>query len=544
VTEPNRLDELVGGKYRIVRFLASGGMGSVYEAQHTVVRRRFAVKFLHHELALRRELLARFQLEAEAAGALESEHVAAAVDFGIASDGAPYIVLEYLVGESLEHLLERDGCLPIERATNLVQQACRGVQAAHASGIVHRDLKPHNLFVCRREDGTDLVKVLDFGVAKLEFLEKSGAATRTGTVLGTPSYMSPEQARGEKNVDHLSDVYALGAILYELLSGKKPHPGESHNAILHHIATQPPLPLAESELPAALVAVVERALAGAASERPASAEELAVSLSPWARAEVWPAPKAEPSAPRHAEPSTTLPAPVELASAGAASVPAPESPRSSERESVAPPSGTPESIEVSRDRGSAAPERGGRSRIWLALAAAVVVAGAALVVLPAGSKHGAEPDGASSAAERVPAPSTAEALATAERRAAMLDSPLAPGPPPALVDAATTAQRAALPSSAVTAAPLRAANTAPGGAVAMHRSADGHASRASADAVSSPLPGAAVRAPSAESNGRPPGRPAAPAATEAAARHEAAEPASGLAPVRFDQHNPYTDQRP
>ena len=303
-----RSGEVVGGKYRIGRFLASGGMGSVYEAQHTLVKRRFAVKFLHPDLAQRRDLLARFQREAEAAGALESENVAASVDLGIAGDGSPYIVMEYLVGESLELLLERSGQLALERATDLVAQACRGVQAAHALGIVHRDLKPHNLFVCRREDGTDLVKVLDFGVAKLEVVEKSSAATRTGTVLGTPAYMSPEQARGEKDVDHHADIYALGAILYELLSGKKPHPGESHNAVLHHIATQPAVPLdsVAPGLPAELVELVARALSGDLAARPASAEALAQALAPWARREIWPAPVLELSAPRHPEPSTTL----------------------------------------------------------------------------------------------------------------------------------------------------------------------------------------------------------------------------------------------
>jgi serine/threonine-protein kinase len=380
VTEPNRLEEVVGGKYRIVRFLASGGMGSVYEAHHTVVRRRFAVKFLHHDLALRRELLARFQREAEAAGALESEHVAAALDFGIAPDGAPYIVLEYLVGESLEHLLEREGRLPIERATNVVQQACRGVQAAHAAGIVHRDLKPHNLFVCRREDGTDLVKVLDFGVAKLEVVEKNGAATRTGTVLGTPSYMSPEQARGERNVGHLSDVYGLGAILYELLSGKKPHPGDSHNAILHHIATQPALSLAlaEPNLPAALVAVVERAREGEPARRPASVEEFALALAPWARADVWPPPDLEPSAPRHAEPSTTLPAPE------------PEPARTT----VVPPS-APESLGVaSLDRKSARPKVAWRSRTALVLVTVGALLAGALTFALGRQTHSSEVDAA------------------------------------------------------------------------------------------------------------------------------------------------------
>jgi serine/threonine-protein kinase len=298
-----RIGELVGGKYRISRFLAAGGMGSVYEAQHTLVKRRFAVKFLHQELARKRDLLARFQREAEAAGRLESENVAAAVDLGVAPDGSPYIVMEYLVGESLEHLLEREGTLPVERATDLVQQACRGVQAAHAGGIVHRDLKPHNLFVCRREDGTDLVKVLDFGVAKLEVLEQNSAATRTGTVLGTPSYMAPEQARGEKGVGHATDVYALGAILYELLSGKKPHPGESHNAILHHISTQPAIALTAvtDGLPPELTAAVMRALAALPEDRPESAEALAQALASWVSHKSWPAPVLDRTTPAHAE---------------------------------------------------------------------------------------------------------------------------------------------------------------------------------------------------------------------------------------------------
>jgi eukaryotic-like serine/threonine-protein kinase len=301
-----RIGELVGGKYRLVRLLASGGMGVVYEAQHMLVRRRFAVKFLRPHLVEQRESLARFQREAQAAGALESENLTAAVDFGIGADGSPFIVMEYLVGESLQALLAREGRLPVERATDLVAQACRGIHAAHASGIIHRDLKPQNLFVCRREDGTDLLKVLDFGIAKLELVDKGNTATRTGAVLGTPAYMSPEQARGEKNVDHGADVYALGAILYELLTGEKPHPGSSHNAILHHIATQPAVPLAPENhaLPPALVEIVTRSLAIDPAERPRSAEALGQSLAPFLRRVVWPAAKVEESAPQHALPES------------------------------------------------------------------------------------------------------------------------------------------------------------------------------------------------------------------------------------------------
>jgi serine/threonine protein kinase len=306
--EPSWVGALVGGKYRVVRLLAKGGMGVVYEAQHAIVRRRFAIKFLRRALAERRDILTRFQREAEAAGALENDNVAAAVDFGISDDGTPYIVMEYLVGEDLASLLEREGRLPISRAADLAAQACRGVGAAHAAGIVHRDLKPHNLFVSRRDDGTDLVKVLDFGVAKLHAIDESSASTRTGMVLGTAAYMSPEQARGEKTIDQRADLYALGAILYELLSLRRPHPGESQNAILHHVATQQPVPLesVQPDLPAALVDAVGRALASDAAARPPSAEAFAQSIAPFGRREVWAAPPTDSSGVRASELSSTM----------------------------------------------------------------------------------------------------------------------------------------------------------------------------------------------------------------------------------------------
>jgi eukaryotic-like serine/threonine-protein kinase len=287
-----RLESVVGGKYRIVRFLAKGGMGAVYEAQHLVVKRRFAVKFLHADLAQRRDALARFKREAAAAGTLEGENIAAVVDFGMARDGAPYIVMEYLDGVDLGRLLAVTGPLPVGRAADLVLQACRGIEEAHAAGVIHRDLKPSNLFVCRRTGGTDLLKIVDFGVAKLVASETSSAVTRTGAMVGTPSYMSPEQARGEGVIDQRSDVYALGAIFYELLSGRPPHAGESFNAIIHHIATQPSLPLSceGREFPANLVELVNRALAASPADRQASAAQLAEELAPFASREIWPPP--------------------------------------------------------------------------------------------------------------------------------------------------------------------------------------------------------------------------------------------------------------
>jgi endoglucanase len=295
VTAPaarNRVGEIVGDKYRVVRFLAEGGMAAVYEARHVVVKRRFAIKFLRPDLSLQRGVLERFQREAETAGSLEKENVAAALDFGIAADGSPYIVMEFLVGETLAQLLARQRRSPIGRATDLCLQACRGLGAAHAAGIIHRDLKPQNLFVCRREDGCDLLKVLDFGVAKLEEAEQQGMVTRTGATLGTPFYMAPEQARGEKDCDERTDVYGLGAVFYELLSGQRPHVGNSNNAVLHHIATQPPIPLGEvtDGLPSPLVEIVQRCLARDPRDRFSSMNALAEALAPFARREPWPAP--------------------------------------------------------------------------------------------------------------------------------------------------------------------------------------------------------------------------------------------------------------
>ena len=201
-SQASRVGEVVGGKYRLVRLLGEGGMGAVYEARHDLIGRRFAVKFLHAALAVHSEILARFRREAQSAGSLENENIAAVTDFGAADDGAPYIVMEYLDGEDLARILARTGPLTPTRAAHILIQVCRGLVAAHGRGIVHRDLKPENLLVQQRGDGGDLVKILDFGIAKLRATEtQADSGTRTGVTLGTPYYMSPEQARGQKELD-------------------------------------------------------------------------------------------------------------------------------------------------------------------------------------------------------------------------------------------------------------------------------------------------------------------------------------------------------
>ncbi|HEY6559765.1 MAG TPA: serine/threonine-protein kinase [Polyangiaceae bacterium] len=274
-------------RYVLGRCLGRGGMGVVYEARHAKLGRRFAIKFLRSELSGRAEILGRFNREARAAGALESEHLVATVDLGHAPDGAPYIVMEYLEGQNLAELLEQTGALSVPRATSIVVQACRGILVAHRAGIVHRDLKPQNLFVCRRSDGTDQIKVLDFGIAKLDVFEPEDASIITceGQLLGTPAYMAPEQARGVSELDERVDVYALGAILYELLSGARAHPGRLRNDVLYHVLTQPVAPLARlrPDLPAGLCDAVDRALRVNAEERTPRVAELAGQIEAYAQ---------------------------------------------------------------------------------------------------------------------------------------------------------------------------------------------------------------------------------------------------------------------
>ena len=287
-TDPShaeRIGEVLAGRYRVKRFLGGGGMGAVFEAHHISLNRRFAVKFLRARYGSNPDMVARFRAEARVAGGIEADNVVAVVDEGEAADGIPYLVMEYLEGETLAGLMERHGSLPVPRAAGAIAQACRGVACAHEAGVIHRDIKPANLFVTRRGDGTDLIKVLDFGVAKLKGELAEGApVTKTGSVLGTSHYLAPEQARGEKSVTPQTDVYALGVTLYEALSGRRPHPGESHNQIIYHILTNPPEPLSEHrpELPDELVAIVRRAMAFEPEDRYASPAQLADALEPHA----------------------------------------------------------------------------------------------------------------------------------------------------------------------------------------------------------------------------------------------------------------------
>jgi serine/threonine-protein kinase len=253
------IGEVVAGRYRIVRKLGEGGMGAVYQAQHVAIGKRVAVKVLLDKYAQKRDVVARLQQEARLASAIGHPSIVDVNDFGETADGRSFVVMEFLEGESLAQLIAREAPLPPERVLPIIRQAADALSAAHDKGILHRDVKPENVFVHRRGD-RDQVKVLDFGISKAmkkpgEDDDASPRLTQTGMVLGTPLYMSPEQARGESEVDERIDIYALGIILYEALSGETPFRGTNYLGIINQVLTQeatplrtlrPDLPLTES----------------------------------------------------------------------------------------------------------------------------------------------------------------------------------------------------------------------------------------------------------------------------------------------------------
>jgi len=270
--------ELVADRYRVQELLGSGAMGVVYRVEHVHIKKLFALKVLHAELNQVPEVVARFEREAIAAARIEHENVARATDFGRLADGSFYLVLDYVQGQSLRDLLADRVPLPPPRALAIARQVASALDAAHQAGIVHRDLKPDNIMLVGGEGEGDRVKVLDFGIAKLQLsdLDNQPALTRAGTVFGTPEYMSPEQAAGG-SVDARSDLYSLGIVLYEMLAGSPPFAGLDVIALItRHMTAQPP-PLAE-DLPAELREFIPRLLAKDPSERPASASTVAESL--------------------------------------------------------------------------------------------------------------------------------------------------------------------------------------------------------------------------------------------------------------------------
>ncbi|MBN8611022.1 MAG: serine/threonine protein kinase, partial [Deltaproteobacteria bacterium] len=273
---------LLAGRYCIKAVIAVGGMGAVYEALDERFGRPVAVKVVLRELAKDPRLVARFEREAGALARLSHPSFVHVHDFGATDDGVSYLVMERVTGTNLGDLLAKEGPLAPERAADLVEQALGALEVAHEAGIVHRDLKPANLMVIASGASRELVKVLDFGVAQLRTGEAYSRLTRTGSIVGTPSFMSPEQARGEE-IDARSDLYAMGVVLYCLLTGKRPFEGTDLADILHKVRNEP-APSADVRrpgVPPALARIVDRAMEKNASRRYASAREMAQALVTW-----------------------------------------------------------------------------------------------------------------------------------------------------------------------------------------------------------------------------------------------------------------------
>jgi serine/threonine-protein kinase len=274
--------DVVGGKYRIVRLIGDGGMGAVYEARHEILGSAVALKFLHAELARRPGLASRFLQEAKVSASIQSPHVTRVTDVDQTPDGAPYLVMELLSGESLQQLIDRRHKLPKDQAIDFALQILSGLEAAHALGVVHRDLKPDNVFITPSTGGP-VLKLLDFGIAKLrQTSEYQRGLTRPGAIMGTPEYMAPEQLYAADKVDHRADIYSLGAILYEMLSGERPAYGDDAHQIVGQVAAGKVKPLTEHvpTLGAELAAAVHRAIDPDKNNRFESAMEMRLALAP------------------------------------------------------------------------------------------------------------------------------------------------------------------------------------------------------------------------------------------------------------------------
>jgi eukaryotic-like serine/threonine-protein kinase len=279
--EPLNSGAIVAERYRVEGVLGRGGMGTVYSARHVQRGHLVAIKVMVHTSG---SGVARFLREASTCAKLTSEHVARVFDSGRLPSGAPYLVMEYLSGHELAAVIAR-GPVPISDAANYVMQACIGLAEAHAMGIVHRDIKPENLFVTRRADGTPLVKVLDFGVSKITRtnLDSESSLTATQALLGTPSYMAPEQLMAAKSVDARADVWSIGVVLFQLLSGRLPFLGANILQLMHAttMTTPPPISTLRADVPREIEECVHWCLQHEPERRYAQVDQIAGTLAPF-----------------------------------------------------------------------------------------------------------------------------------------------------------------------------------------------------------------------------------------------------------------------
>jgi serine/threonine-protein kinase len=417
--EPWSAGYVVDGKYRLTTKLGQGGMGAVWRADHLTLNAPVAVKLLDPSISHTEEGLARFLREAQAAAALRGTHVVQTFDYGIDKD-VPFIVMELLVGENLAQRVSSKGPMPAPAVAMLLKQVARAMSKAHQAGIVHRDLKPDNIFLVDVEDDEPLAKVLDFGIAKAsgELAVSLASKTRTGALLGTPFYMSPEQAQGTMEVDFRSDLWALGVITFEALVGKRPFESEALGDLLLKICVLPiPVPSKHGAVPAGFDAWFARAVAREPSQRFGSASEMARAFE------------------RIVHPGRAMQASVDLSMSSPGLVMAPAGDSLEGTEVLAAPTPSPR-----------------RPFFVMGAAVAVVLGGIALLAAFQGHATAASSgDVVRKTAALAPAPTTET------RPALQAPSPAAPAPAPS----ADVAEEATAPAEAAEPAALHAAKTNP-----------------------------------------------------------------------------------